>query len=152
MSLLLSLDFERLTGSTSSSGAANGVSYHVDLDMPANAIVGGATYYFPSNSRARFGFTGGVGYYKADGRGTINLDDGMNNFTRSGALTGSGIGLHAGGAVNVAMGPVALEAMIGYRMAKANDLEDRDRTTIHDSADWSGLMSRAGFSLFFGRQ
>ena len=152
-SLLLSLDFERLTASMSSSGATGGVSYKADLDMPANAIVGGATYYFLHSSRARFGLTGGLGYYKADGRGTIDLDDGVNTFTRSGDVTGGGVGLHAGGALDVSMSPVAqFEAMIGYRMAKASDLEDRERTTIHGSADWSGFMSRAGFSLFFGSQ
>jgi hypothetical protein len=151
-SLLLSLDYERLSGSTSASGVSNGVTYDVDFDMPANAIVAGATYFFPSASKARFGVTGGVGYYMADGGGTISLDDGVNNFTATGDVTGNGVGFHGGGALDVALSPVAhFEAMAGYRVAKTGDLEDSDGTTIPDfSAEWSGFMSRAGFSFFFG--
>jgi len=63
----------------------------VDFNMPANAIVAGATYFFPSASKAHFGVTGGVGYYMADGSGTISLDDGVTNLTVSGDVTGNGV-------------------------------------------------------------
>ena len=151
-SLLLSLDYERLNGNTSASGVDNGVTYDVDFDMPANAIVAGATYFFPSASKAHFGVTGGIGYYMADGSGTISLDDGVNNLTVSGDITGNGVGFHGGGALDVSLSPVAhFEAMAGYRVAKTGDLEDSDGTTIPNfAAEWSGFMSRAGFSFFFG--
>jgi outer membrane protein with beta-barrel domain len=151
-SLLLSLDYERLTGSTSSSGVSGGITYDVDFDMPANAIVAGATYYFPSAAKTRFGVTGGIGYYMASGSGTITLDDGVNNVTLTGDATGNGVGFHGGGALDVSLSPVAhFEAMAGYRVAKTGDLEDSDGTTIPDfKAEWSGFMSRAGFSFFFG--
>ena len=151
-SLQLSLDYERLNGNTSASGVDNGVTYDVDFDMPANAIVAGATYFFPSTSKAKFGVTGGVGYYMADGSGTISLDDGVNQVVLTGDVTGNGVGFHGGGALDVALSPVAhFEAMAGYRVAKTGDLEDSDGTTIPDfAAEWSGFMSRAGFSFFFG--
>ncbi|HKO22206.1 MAG TPA: outer membrane beta-barrel protein [Candidatus Eisenbacteria bacterium] len=151
-SLLLSLDYERLSGNTSAAGVDNGITYDVDLDMPANAVVAGATYFFPSASKAHFGVTGGIGYYKAAGSGTVSLDDGVNNVTFTGDLTGNGIGFHGGGALDYSLSPVAhFEAMAGYRVAKTGDLEDSDGTSIPNfSAEWSGFMSRAGFSFFFG--
>ena len=151
-SLLLALDYERLNGSTSGSGTNGSLSYDVDFKMPANAFVVGATYNFPSASKARFGVTGGVGYYMAKGNGTITLDDGVNNITLTGDVTGNGIGFHGGGSLDVAMSPVAhFEAMAGYRVAKTGDLEDSDGTKIDNvSAEWTGFMSRAGFSFFFG--
>jgi hypothetical protein len=49
------------------------------------------------------------------------------------------------------LSPVAhFEAMAGYRVAKTGNLEV-DGTEIQDyAAEYSGFMSRAGFSFFFG--
>jgi len=150
-SVLLSLDYERLTGTTSSFGSTNGVSYDLDLHMPADAIIAGATYYFPSDSKGHFGLTVGVGYYMADGSGTITLDDGVNNVTLTGDVAGSGLGLHGGAAASMAISTAAhLEAMVGYRFAKTGDLEGSNRIQLHGFAEWSGLMARMGLSFFLG--
>ncbi len=150
-SMILAVDYERLTGSTSGSGTSGAVTYDADLDLPANAIVAGVTYLFPSASKARFGLSGGIGYYSADGQVQLTADDGVNSITLVGDASGSGIGFHAAGAVDVSLSPVAhLEGMAGYRVAKTGNLEV-DGTEIPDySAEWSGFMSRVGFSFFFG--
>ncbi|HEU4941528.1 MAG TPA: outer membrane beta-barrel protein [Candidatus Eisenbacteria bacterium] len=150
-SLSFSLDYERLNSSTSASGTDGTTTFNVDLDLPANAFVAGVTYLFPSASKARFGVTGGIGYYSADGKLELTADDGVNSVTLVGDASGNGVGFHAGGAVDVAMSSVAhFEAMAGYRVAKTGNLEV-DGTEIPDyAAEWSGFMSRAGFSFFFG--
>jgi outer membrane protein with beta-barrel domain len=146
-SLLLSLDFERLTSSTSASGNIGGVGYDLDFSLPANAVIVGGTYYFPSASSTRFGVTGGVGYYWANGNINVSTDAASAKQD----VSGNGVGFHGGGALDVSLSPTAhLEAMAGYRIAKTGDLEFDGVTSPGESAEWSGFMSRAGFSFFFG--
>jgi len=150
-SLLLSLDYERLTGSTTGSGTDGALVYNANLDLPANAIVAGVSYYFPSASKTRFGLSGGIGYYMADGSLKLTASDGVNSVTLTGDASGNGIGFHGAGALEMSLSPtVHLDAMVGYRVAKTGDLEVDGSTLSNYSAEWSGLMSRAGFSLYFG--
>jgi hypothetical protein len=148
--LTFGLDYERLNSSISTSGTNGGTTYDADFKLPANAFVASATYLFPSASKAHFGVTGGVGYYKADGSVDYTVDNGTP-VTLSGDATGSGIGFHGGGALNYALSPVAhFEAMAGYRVAKTGNLEVNGTEVQDYAAEWSGFMSRVGFSFFFG--
>ena len=149
--LSFSLDYERLNSSTETSGTDGTTSYDVNFDLPANALVASATYFFPSASKTRFGVTGGIGYYKADGNLELTVDDGVTPITVAGDASASGVGFHGGGSLDVSLSPVAhFEAMAGYRVAKTGNLEV-DGTEIPDyAAEYSGFMSRAGFSFFFG--
>lgn len=154
--LILSLDYMRLTGSTEDSGTDAGITYEIDYDVPANAVVLGATYLFPSESRARFGLTGGIGYYMADATFNLMATDGVDTITFEGEGSGNGVGFHGAGSVDVMLSPIVhLEASLGYRVAKSGDLEvdypDGTSETIEDyEIDWSGLMSKVGFSFYFG--
>jgi len=52
---------------------------------------------------------------------------------------------------------VHLEANVGYRFAKTSDLTiagEKQLTSSGDDAtlDWSGLLTRAGFTFYFGAQ
>ena len=149
--LSFGLDYERLNSSTSASGTNGATTFDADFELPANAFVASATYLFPSASKAHFGVTGGVGYYKANGSVDLTVDDGSGPVTLTGDATGNGIGFHGGGALDFSLSPVAhFEAMAGYRVAKTGNLEVNG-TEIQDyAAEYSGFMSRAGFSFFFG--
>lgn len=150
-SLILSLDYERLAASTTGSGANGPVAFNADLDLPANAIVAGVSYYFPSESKTRFGLSGGIGYYMADGRLEINANNGPSSVTLTGDASGNGVGLHGAGVLEMSLSPtVHLDAMLGYRIAKTGDLEVDGSKLSNYSAEWSGLMSRAGLSFYFG--
>lgn len=150
-SLLLSLDYERLSASTTGSGSDGSIVYDADLDLPANAIVAGVSYYFPSAAKTRFGLSGGIGYYMADGTLEIAASDGINSVTLVGGASGNGIGFHGAGTLDMSLSPtVHLDAMLGYRIAKTGDLEVDGSTLSNYSAEWSGLMSRAGLSFYFG--
>jgi len=145
--LVLSLDYERLNSSSSASGDIGGVGYNLDFDLPANAFVAGATYYFPSASSTRFGITGGIGYYSASG----TLEASSGGLTERQDVSGNGVGFHGGGALDMTLSSSAhLEAMAGYRIAKTGDLEFDGVTSPGEAAEYSGFMSRAGFSFFFG--
>lgn len=151
-----SLDYMRLTGSTSDSGDDGIIAYDIDYDLPANAIVLGATYLFPSESRARFGLSGGIGYYMADASLHAMVSDGSTTEVLDAEGSGNGVGFHGAGTVDVLLSPVVhLEASLGYRVAKSGDLEvdypDGTGETWQDyQVDWSGLMSKVGFSFYFG--
>ena len=150
-SLLLSLDYERLTGSTTGSGTVGAVSYDANLDLPADAIVAGVSYFFPSASKLRFGLAGGLGYYMADGTLDLTANDGVDSVTLTGDASGNGVGFHGAGSLDLSLSSALhLEAVLGYRIAKTGDLEVDGSTTPNYSAEWSGLMSRVGLSFYFG--
>ena len=93
----------------------------------------------------------GIGYYMADGSLKLTASDGVNSVTLTGDASGNGIGFHGAGALEMSLSPtVHLDAMVAYRVAKTGDLEVDGSTLSNYSAEWSGLMSRAGFSLYFG--
>ena len=154
--VVLSLDYMRLTGGSSDSGDDGVASYEIDYDVPANAFVLGATYLFPSASKARFGISGGLGYYMADASLKLSATDGINSISEEATGSGSGVGFHGAGTVDFMLSPVAhLEASLGYRFAKSGDLEveydDGSSETLEDyQVDWSGLMSKVGFAFYFG--
>lgn len=150
-SLVVSLDYERLTASTTGSGANGGIAYNADFDLPANAFVAGASYYFPSASKIRFGLSGGIGYYAADGTLKLHASDGINSVTLTGDASGNGVGFHGAGAFNMSLSPIVeLDGMLGYRVAKTGDLEVDGTKISNYSAEWSGVMSRIGLSFYFG--
>jgi hypothetical protein len=71
-------------------------------------------------------------------------------------LEGSGFGVHGVGAMDVTLSAVAhLEANIGYRYAKTSDLTIDGVKAVTSSGDdatldWSGLLTRVGFTFYFG--
>ena len=148
--IMIGVDFERLGGSTDLS--VPGGSF--EIKTAANAFTGTIVYYFPSASRARFGLGAGLGFYSSAGEVTLFDDVTLEEDTED--LEGSGVGFHGVGALDLTLSSSAhLEANVGYRFAKTTDLEiagTKQTTSDGDDAtlDWSGLMTRVGFTFYFG--
>jgi hypothetical protein len=151
--VVLSVDYERLIASTKDEGSVLGTPVSVELQVPANAFVLTGAYLFPSASKSRFGLGGGVGYYKTSG--TLEVSGGGGSV--SDEVNGSGVGVHFLGVMDyAASGQIHLHLRAGYRMAKTSDLEDSAGNKLYNTdgsesqAEWSGLMTRAGVTVFLG--
>jgi hypothetical protein len=148
--LTIGVDYERLDGS--SELKVPGGSFKIST--PADAVSATLVYFFPSTSKARFGLGGGLGYYSSSGEAKVY--DSTTQQEQSESLEGSGVGVHGVGAMDLTLSPVAhLEANIGYRYAKTTDLTiagTKAQTSSGDDAklDWSGLLTRVGFTFYFG--
>ena len=144
--MIVGLDFERLTASSDVSIMGVGV----EMDAGANVVTATVNYLFPSSSRARFGLAGGLGYYSSAGK--VSVFDPTTSASIEFDLKGNTLGFHGGGTVDVALGSTArLEALAGYRYAKASDVEIESFQT-NGEIDWSGFMSRVGLAFYFGAQ
>lgn len=148
--LVVGVDYERLDGSTELS--VPGGSF--EITTPADAISATLVYFFPSESKARFGLGGGLGYYSSSGEVRVYDSTTLQEETES--LEGSGFGVHGVGAMDLTFSPaVHLEANVGYRYAKTTDLVIagiQAQTANGDDAtlDWSGLLTRVGITFYFG--
>lgn len=144
--VIVGADYERLTAS-SDVGISGGT---VEMNADGNAFTGTVNYLFPSAGRARFGVAAGVGYYTTSG--SLSAYDSGTGTSINFDISGNGIGFHGGGTVDLALGQVArLEALAGYRYAKATEIEVGG-VTSSDDIDWSGFMSRLGIAFYFGAQ
>jgi hypothetical protein len=148
-SLQFALDYERLSAESDvSDGDAS-----FEVEVPANAFLATLTYLMASTSNVRFGFAGGLGYYKTGG--TLTVDDGVNP-PIEGDLEGSGLGYHAGGVLDLGLSDqMAVNIFAGWRQAKTSDLElDGDPVLTEDgddaTLDWSGVTAKIGLNFFFG--
>ena len=148
--LVIGLDYNRLIGGTDLTAPGGTFKF----DAPADAITGTVTYLFPSASKARFGLGGGVGFYMADAVASL-YDSGTSSYVESN-LKGDGFGLHGLGAMDVTLSPaVHADLSVGYRYAKTTDLESEGVKIVKSNGDdatldWSGFMSQAGLSFYFG--
>lgn len=139
------VEYEHLADKT---GFGNNLgSFH--LEPEADVVILGASYFFPSTSTKRFGIGGGVGLYTFSGTANSTLT--WYTTTTSGAvdLGGSTVGFHGRGEMELTLTPQwQLDAALGYRWAQG-DLT----VNGHDSGtdlDWSGLMTRIGFTFVLG--
>ena len=146
--LSFAFDYDRLTAKTHLS------LYTIDFNVkaPAHSLTGTALYWFPSATRVRGGIGAGGGYYWSDGE--FGADTSGVGLTEP--MTGSGPGFHGMGVLDYTISPnVHFEGSAGIRFAKTTELkidgvpavkEDGSEATL----DWSGFMSRAGLTFYFG--
>src|SRR5262249_50226961 len=125
-----------------------------DVDTPANAVTLTTTYLFPSSGKGRFGIGVGVGYYKS--AGSVAVD--TSGVATTSDLGGSGGGFHGLVAFHSEISPhVHFEGNAGLRYAKTTDVKIEDETVLNadgskTTIDWSGFMSRAGLTFYFGER
>jgi len=112
-------------------------------------IILGGTYFLPSTSTTRFGVGGGVGLYTFSGNANSTVSWYTTTTSASVDLGGDTVGFHVRGEMELTLTPQwQLDAGLGYRWAQG------DLTVAgHDSGvdlDWSGLMTRIGFTFVLG--
>jgi hypothetical protein len=137
------LEYEHLKDDT---GGGNLVGSFT-VDVSANAFLAGATYFFPSQSKARVGVGGGLGYYDFGGDVAGNATIGTTPLNGSASAGGSTIGFHGLGELDVKLSERwHFDGAAGYRSAKG-ELEAAGESTGVD-LDWSGIMTRIGVTFF----
>jgi hypothetical protein len=119
------------------------------LEPEADVIILGGTYFLPSTSTTRFGVGGGVGIYTFSGNANSTVSWYTTTTSASVDLGGDTVGFHVRGEMELTLTPQwQLDAGLGYRWAQG------DLTVAgHDSGvdlDWSGLMTRIGFTFVLG--
>ena len=118
-----------------------------NVDVTAASFLVGATYFFPSSSKARLGLGAGVGLYEFGGEANLTGTVGSTPFAGAQDLGGSTVGFHGRGELDVMLSDRwHFDAALGYRAAKG-ELEADGQATGTD-LDWSGIMTRVGFTLF----
>ena len=148
--ITVAVDYERLNGSSKLSVPGG----DFEIKAPANAFTATVYYYFPSASRARFGFGAGGGFYSS--AGNVRAYDSGTMTEDSEDLKGSGVGFHGVGAADVTLSTVThLDVSIGYRYAKTTDIMVAGVKVLNSDGsdsklDWSGLATRVGLSFYFG--
>lgn len=128
--LLLRAVLEGILAETDDSG--------VKFDVGPGAFTVSGTYFFPSETKVRFGLGAGVGSYtvagKIEGPGG-KLDTG-----------GNGVGVQGMGEIMIPFTErVSLSGMLGYRHAKVSDLTF-DKMRTNTEVDYSGAIVRVGFA------
>jgi hypothetical protein len=119
----------------------------VTLDVSSETFLVGATYFLPSTGKARVGFGGGLGYYDFGGELAASGTVGSVPFSGTASASGTTIGFHGRADLDVAMSPkFHFDAALGYRSA-SGELEAGGEGTGSD-LDWSGVMTRVGFTYF----
>jgi outer membrane protein with beta-barrel domain len=152
--IFLSVDYERLFAKSSASGTNSGTAFDLDLNAPANAVTLSGAYFFPMKGKIRYGLGAGVGYYKA----AASLKYSSASFDSSSDVKGHAIGFHGVGRIDYpAASNVHVEVQAGYRYAKTTNIEiNGDEIVNADGSkqkiDWSGLLSRAGITYYFGNK
>jgi hypothetical protein len=145
----LLFDFMRLAASTSKDARIDGTRVAVDIKLPASALTATAGY-FRTWHRLRYGLGAGAGYYICNGK----IEASVGTERTSSDVTGKGPGFHALAMGDIRASSLHFEAAIGYRSAKTNlhdeggaDVLAEDGSRVR--ADWTGLMTRFGFSIPF---
>src|SRR5438093_254766 len=145
----LLFDFMRLAASTSKEARIDGMPVAVDIQLPASAFSATAGY-FRTTHRLRYGLGAGVGYYICNGK----IEARVGTERRSSDVTAKGPGFQALAMGDIRASSLHFEVAIGYRSAKTN-LQDEGGADVLGTdgsrlrADWSGLMTRFGFSSPF---
>ena len=145
----LSFDFMRMAAATSKEARIDGVPVAVDIKLPASALTATAGY-FRTSHRVRYGLGAGAGYYICNGK----VEDRVGTERTSSDVTGKGPGFHVLAMGDIRASSLHFEAAIGYRAAKTN-LQDEGGADVLGTdgsrlrADWTGLLTRFGFSIPF---
>jgi len=148
--VLIALDYERLFARSDLTIFMLGFA----VDAPANAMTLTTTYLFPSSGKGRFGIGVGLGYYKS--AGSVEVD--TSGVSATSDLVGSGVGFHGLVSFDSEISPnVHFEGNAGLRYAKTTDLKIEDETVLNADGskatmDWSGFMTRAGLTFYFGER
>ena len=128
------------------SGGGNLVG-SVQIDVASETFLVGATYFLPSTGKARFGLGAGVGYYDFGGDLETSGTVGTTPFSGSASASGTTIGFHGRADLDVTMSEkFHFDLALGYRSA-SGELEADGQGTGTD-LDWSGVMTRVGFTYF----
>ena len=128
------------------SGAGNQIG-SLKIDLDSETFLVGATYFFPSTGKARLGLGAGVGYYDFGGKLEGNATIGTDEYSGTYSATGSTVGFDGRGTLDVTMSEkFHFDLALGYRAA-SGELEIDGAGTGTD-LDWSGFMSRVGFTYF----
>ncbi|HEX7078222.1 MAG TPA: hypothetical protein VF363_07370 [Candidatus Eisenbacteria bacterium] len=148
--ITVAVDYERLNGNSKLSVPGG----EFEVKAPANAFTATVYYFFPSASRARFGFGAGGGLYSS--AGSLRTYDSTTLQEETEDMKGTGVGFHGVGAADVTLSSVShLDVSVGYRYAKTTDVKVAG-TKVQNSdgsdskLDWSGLVTRVGLSFYFG--
>jgi hypothetical protein len=145
----LLFDFMRLAASTSKEARIDGMPVAVDIKLPASALSATAGY-FKTSHRVRYGLGAGVGYYICNGK----VEARVGTERTSSDVTGKGPGFHVLAMGDIRASSLHFEAAIGYRAAKTNLQDEGGKDVLGEDgsrlrADWSGLLTRFGFSIPF---
>jgi len=145
----LLFDFMRLAASTSKDARIDETRVAVDIKLPASALTATAGY-FRTWHRLRYGLGAGAGYYICNGK----IEASVGTERTSSDVTGKGPGFHALAMGDIRASSLHFEAAIGYRSAKTNLQDEGGADVLAEDgsrvrADWTGLMTRFGFSIPF---
>lgn len=114
------------------------------VNLDANSFQFTAARFFPSSSKARYGIGAGLGYYSIAGKYEDTSAPANNE-----NIGGTGIGFHA---LGLGEWPVnesfALSASAGYRAANIKPDANNVLPNTTDTANYSGVMARFGFSFY----
>jgi len=154
---MFSLEYNRLVASSSGdfTDPSSGATANAEIKVPANGVTLGATHFFHSSHKTRLGLGVGVGYYSADG--TDKVFDPSSGSTISTDITGHAFGFHGMGVVDSPLSPmIHFELGAGYRYAKSGTVKEggveaHNADGSKSKIDWSGLMTRAGLTFYFGQ-
>lgn len=131
--LMLSLVWEPLFLETEDSNQA--------LNLDGNSFQLGFAYFFPSQTKAKYGLGAGLGLYSVSGEATETGEPDLE-------LEGTGVGFHLMGHGEWTVSPgFAVTAGAGYRVAEIELDEPVGFSGIPD-ADYSGFMGRLGLALY----
>jgi hypothetical protein len=154
---MVSGEYTRLTASSSGdfTDTSTGATASAEIKVPANGFTLGAAHFFQSSHKTRLGLGVGVGYYSASG--TEEVVDPSSGSSISQDVSGHAVGFHGMGLLDSPLSPMLhLEIGAGYRYAKTNNLKEGGVEALNPDGskakiDWSGLMTRAGLTFYFGQ-
>jgi hypothetical protein len=141
------LGYDRLTGKSDVGDASGSIEY----DLPANLLRGFGRYSFESTGKTKGFLEASLGQVMADGTATLSVT-GVG--TESVSLEGSGMAFEGTGGFSYWTSPrIALVGSLGYRVAKAEDIE-ADGEPLYSpqgnerySIDYSGIFVRFGLTV-----
>jgi hypothetical protein len=159
---MFSLEYNRLNASSSGdfTDPSSGQTINAEFKVPANGITLGANHFFHSSHKTRLGLGAGIGYYSSDG--SLTAVDPSSGASASADLKGHAFGFHGMGMLDSPLSQmVHVEIGAGYRYAKTSSVKAKfpgqpeEELTNADGSkakiDWSGLMTRAGLTFYFGQ-
>jgi len=136
-------EYEHLSDNSGGGNLAGSVT----IDVASEVFLAGATYFLPTTGKARFGLGAGVGYYDFGGDLATTGTVGSVPFSGTASASGTTVGFHGRAELDVAMSEkFHFDLALGYRSA-SGELEADGQGTGTD-LDWSGAMTRVGFTWF----
>jgi hypothetical protein len=120
------------------------------VSMPANGLLLTAAVHRQWHG-LHYGFGAGPGYYLTKGKLTERVGTSSLAYT----VHGKGFGFHALGLLDIGISRhLRFDSALGYRFAKTGNLKYGDNDVVLSDgstfkADYSGLMTRIGFSVPF---